>query len=96
MTIKEIVTLVGSGMKFEQIKELLAYTQPEEKPEDETENKPEDEPEDKPEEKPADYKKLYEETKQKLEQAQKLNLTRDASDKNEQKTDEELLMELFS
>ena len=109
LTIKDIVELAKAGYKPAEVKELLELSKsednkevpednkeaPEDKKEEPKEKKevPEDKKED--EDKDIDYKSLYESTKKELDKAQKENRKKDISSDEDNKTDEDILKDLF-
>lgn len=99
MKFSDILDLARQGYKPADIKELLSLNtdpvnepDPEPKPEPEPEPKPEPEPEPKPEPEP-DYKKLYEDTLNKLNAAQKANQRQPIEDKKDDVND--IIREVF-
>lgn len=91
MKFDDILALAKQGYKPTDIKELLAL-EPKEEPKDEPKEEPKEEPKDEPKDEP-DYKKLYEESQEALKKAQQKNLHQDASGKEDEKTDGEILMD---
>ena len=105
MKFEDLVTFAKAGYKPSEVKELLELQVESEKeplledkeplPEDK-EPLPEDKeplPEDKEPE--VDYKKLYEETQEKLKEAQKANVTKDVSNSEDEPSDEDIVKDLF-
>ena len=88
--IADLAALARAGMKVDDIKDIINLTKdkPDDKPDDKLDDKPEDKPDDKTKDKTedktkdkTDYKKLYEETKDKLNKAQAEHLRKDTQPK---------------
>ena len=91
MKFEDLVTFAKAGYKPSEVKELLEL-QVESEKEPLLEDK-EPLPEDKEPE--VDYKKLYEETQEKLKEAQKANVTKDVSNSEDEPSDEDIVKDLF-
>lgn len=96
MKFEDILALAKQGYKPADIKELLAIEPKEEEPKEEPKDEPKEEPKEEPKKEPKeepDYKKLYEESQEALKRAQQKNTHQDASGKEDEKTDSEILMD---
>ena len=100
LSIKDIVELAKSGYKPADVKELIELSTETVKDEtetvkDETETSKDETETVKDETEEPDYKELYEATKIELDKAQKENIKRDRSSENDDKSDEDIIKELF-
>lgn len=92
MKFEDILALAKQGYKPADIKELLALEPKKEETKEESKEETKEESKEETKEEP-DYKKLYEESQEALKKAQQKNLHQDASGKEDEKTDSEILMD---
>ena len=101
MKFSDILALAKNGYSPKDIKDLLALSDPDEpkpepepQPEPEPEPQPEPEPEPQPEPDPEDKDKKIIDLEKKIAELQKLNTTKDLSDKKP-KSDDDIFKELM-
>ena len=93
MKFSDILALAKNGYSPKDIKDLLALSDPDE-PKPEPEPQPEPEPEPQPEPDPEDKDKKIIDLEKKIAELQKLNTTKDLSDKKP-KSDDDIFKELM-
>lgn len=108
MKFEDLVTFAKAGYKPAEVKELLELQIDSEKvtkdpeneekePEKDTKDSENEEKEQEKDEKEPepDYKKLYEESQAKLKEAQKANVSKDVSNSDDKKSDDDIVKDLF-
>lgn len=111
LTIKDILDFAKAGWKPADVKEVIELSKTADVKETDTSDSPSNDeppeepaaaapvlqviPETEPEKDEVDYKSLYESTKIELDKAQKVNSRLDISSAEDDKTDEDILKDLF-